>query len=418
VGLQTYQDVEIDYSEMLTAKDARKKLEREIAIRGIVVNFDEIAGDEPEHPKAQAMAECNELDKSSSSISHWVDEQVRRAKKEQHDGEELNPFFLPKFVNILLQRVQEFPLWTSVGMECSAHATSSYVESYFNDIKTRILKTGPLRVDKFLIKHVNDIQGATLLFSSSMINFNVKRYVHNTDLMKKEESKIIEPQPKPSYNLHHSTPKDIEQNRPESTSESEQKSNDLFERSTEVKTEVNEENMCFNESISKMIENKRKILNNIFAKLLEPNDEKKPVISKKHTEDKSYPVKMALNNINDQSCDSDLFTNKNCQENIEKNELDCLNLDFNIDDVSSFIEIPSNDIESYLDSDLLAIENWRGKVDVKNNFDYDDFNEESVNVDIVSDIAPSLTDSREFGIINITSSNEALLDHSYSLMNS
>lgn len=264
MGLQTYQDVEIDYSEMLTAKDARKKLEREIAIRGIVVNFDEIAGDEPEHPKAQAMAECNELDESSSNISRWVDEQVRTAKKEQRDGEELNSFFLPEFVNIFLQRVKEFPLWTSVGMECSAHATSSYVERYFNDIKTRILKTGPLRVDKFLIKHVNDIQGATLLFSSNMINFNVKRYVHNTDLMKKEENKIIEPQSKSSYNLHHFTPKDIEQNCSESTSESQQKSNDLFERRTEVKTEVNEENMCFDESISKMIENKKKILNNIF----------------------------------------------------------------------------------------------------------------------------------------------------------
>lgn len=87
---------------------------------------------------------------------------------------------------------------------------------------------------------------------------------------------------------------------------------------------------------------------------------------------------MSPNNIDDQSCDSDLLTNKKWQENIEINELEYLNLDFNIDGVSNFIEMPSNDVESYLDSDLLAMENWRGKINVNNNnFDYDDFNEES-----------------------------------------
>lgn len=74
VGLQTYQDVEIDYSEILTAKYARKKLEGEIAVRAIKVNFDESAGDDPEHPKVQNMTECNELNQNSSSIGDWVDE--------------------------------------------------------------------------------------------------------------------------------------------------------------------------------------------------------------------------------------------------------------------------------------------------------------------------------------------------------
>lgn len=135
MGLQTYQDVEIDYSEILTAKDARKILEGEIAVRAIKVNFDESAGDEPEHPKTQTMTECNELAQNSSSIGDWIDGQVGRAKKKQRDGEELNPLFLPEFVNILSLRVKEFPLWISVGMDCSTHATSSYVKSYFTDIK-------------------------------------------------------------------------------------------------------------------------------------------------------------------------------------------------------------------------------------------------------------------------------------------
>ncbi|CAL1680999.1 unnamed protein product [Lasius platythorax] len=96
VGLQTYQDVEIDYSEILTAKDARKILEEEIAVRAIKVNFDESAGDKPEHRKAQATTKCNEVDPNSSSIGDWIDGQVGRAKKKQRDGEELNPFFFTR----------------------------------------------------------------------------------------------------------------------------------------------------------------------------------------------------------------------------------------------------------------------------------------------------------------------------------
>ncbi|CAL1680995.1 unnamed protein product [Lasius platythorax] len=92
VGLQIYH-VEIDYSEILTAKDARNILEGEIAVRAIKMNFDESASDEPEHPKTQTMTECNELAQNSSSIGDWVNEEVGRAKKKQRDGEELNPFF-------------------------------------------------------------------------------------------------------------------------------------------------------------------------------------------------------------------------------------------------------------------------------------------------------------------------------------
>ncbi|CAL1677454.1 unnamed protein product [Lasius platythorax] len=111
------------------------------------------------------MTECDELNQDSSRIGDWVNGQVATAKKIQRSGEELNPFFLPEFVNMLSLCAKEFPLWTSVGMDYSTpHATSSHIENYFNDIKTRILKTGPTRVNKFLIKYAHNIHGATLLF--------------------------------------------------------------------------------------------------------------------------------------------------------------------------------------------------------------------------------------------------------------
>lgn len=77
-------------------------------------------------------------------------------------------------------------------MDCNtSHATSSYIESYFNDIKSRVLKTRSLRVDKFLIKHAHDIHGATLLFSSHIINFNAKQYTHdNSPIEQEKETKI------------------------------------------------------------------------------------------------------------------------------------------------------------------------------------------------------------------------------------
>lgn len=265
MDLQTYQDVEIDYSAVLTAKEARKKLEGEIAVRGIKVNFDvQSADDELEHPKAETMTKYNKLDQNSSTIGNWVDDQVARAKKTRRDGEELNPFFLPKFIDILLLRAKEFPLWTSVGMDCTSHATSSYVEGYFNDIKTRILKTGPMRVDKFLIKHAHDIHGATLLFSSSMINFNIERCVQKTGdgspLIKEEKIKINKPY-KRCHKLH-STPKDTDKNSLESSSENQRKFNDLLEQCAEQKTEMNnggEENI-FDESIWNNFEKKEDLI--------------------------------------------------------------------------------------------------------------------------------------------------------------
>lgn len=201
VGLQIHQDVEIDHAEVQTAKDARKELEKEIAERGININVPS-AADEFEYPKVQSVTECDEVDQNSNRIGDWVDEQVTRVKKVQRNGEELNPFFLPEFIDMLSLRAKEFPLWTRVGMDYDTpHATSSYVEGYFNDIKTRVLKTGPMRVGKFLITHARDIHGATLLFSSAMTNYNAKRCAQSPGSME-EKKEEINKSPKRSHKLH------------------------------------------------------------------------------------------------------------------------------------------------------------------------------------------------------------------------
>jgi len=51
---------------------------------------------------------------------------IQGLKKIQRAGEELNPFYLPEFIDMLSVRAKEFPLWTNVGMDYNiSHATSS-----------------------------------------------------------------------------------------------------------------------------------------------------------------------------------------------------------------------------------------------------------------------------------------------------
>ena len=104
-----------------------------------------------------------------SSIDIWVEDRITLAKKSIHAGTELNPFYLPDFIHQLSRLMEEFPLWTSVTLPYEAeHATSAYVEGYFNDLKTRVFKhyTKTIRANIYLKAHALDIIGGTLLFMS------------------------------------------------------------------------------------------------------------------------------------------------------------------------------------------------------------------------------------------------------------
>lgn len=272
------------------------------------------------------MTEYNELSQNSSTIGDWVDRHVIKAKKVQRDGEELNPFFLPEFVNMLSSRAKEFPLWTSVGMDyTTSHATSSHVEGYFNDIKTRVLKTGPIRVDKFIIKHVRDIHGATLLFSSRMINFNAERYAQNTALTEKErENKMNELHGKLAMNVEEGT---------------------KIKSSTKLRVNINnEEKTRFGQSVSDNNENKMKNSQDSFVKIIESNINEK----------KMYFDQLSSNNKQDkfiaspeQSVKDDLLRMKH------------------IESLSCFNEIPTNDIKNYsCNSNLFTTENWQEKCEI------------------------------------------------------
>ncbi|XP_043269142.1 uncharacterized protein [Venturia canescens] len=110
--------------------------------------------------------------------------QKKKAETTLSVGENLNPFYLPDFVERLFILAKEFPLWTAaiisilIPRPIPHHASSSYVEGHFGDLKTRVLKNTPppLRADKFLKIHIRDISGQTLLFASNMIMFDRKNH--------------------------------------------------------------------------------------------------------------------------------------------------------------------------------------------------------------------------------------------------
>lgn len=96
-------------------------------------------------------------------------------------------FYLPDFVERLFNLAKEFPLWTSATIPFDTlHASSSCVEGYFNDPKTRVLKNTPppLRVDKCIKIHICDIytwSNITFLFKNNYLqpeNSRIERYTN------------------------------------------------------------------------------------------------------------------------------------------------------------------------------------------------------------------------------------------------
>lgn len=76
----------------------------------------------------------------------------------------VNVFYNPKAAQKIKSLIRNFPLWTGImrpyfntGTEI---ATSSSVESIFAEYKSRFFKGCiPMRVDKFIITHLNYLDG-------------------------------------------------------------------------------------------------------------------------------------------------------------------------------------------------------------------------------------------------------------------
>ncbi|XP_077257738.1 uncharacterized protein LOC143894932 [Temnothorax americanus] len=168
-----------DYEDSIIVRNARKKLETCIAMATKIID---IPDRDDNLEDVESILEDVHHDRDITSVRNWIDGILESAKKITQIGFELNAFYLPKFVERLIILATEFPLWTGVAVpNGKKHATSSYVEGYFNDLKTRILTGNPLikrlpvRIDRFLKVHLKDIIGGAVIFESKLTNFKVRR---------------------------------------------------------------------------------------------------------------------------------------------------------------------------------------------------------------------------------------------------
>ncbi|XP_044727725.1 modular serine protease-like [Chrysoperla carnea] len=94
-------------------------------------------------------------------------------------GSRLNAYYLPNFAQDLLRICKHFVMWTGVLSSkymATVTASSSYVESYFNDLKNSVLKNEnlPIRADKFFVHHVRSIEGTDLDHLNEVENWKGK----------------------------------------------------------------------------------------------------------------------------------------------------------------------------------------------------------------------------------------------------
>ena len=96
----------------------------------------------------------------------------------------LNEYYLPEFIDSLMNLCKEFPCWTNVMIEYFNNprtvATSSRSENYFGQLKRSLLENKtPLRLDKFLIKHCRQIDADMKLARASVNNYVLQKNPYN-----------------------------------------------------------------------------------------------------------------------------------------------------------------------------------------------------------------------------------------------
>lgn len=74
---------------------------------------------------------------------------------------------ITELIVLFLFAIFRFPMWTAVMKQHFKYGnvtvSSSNVESYFNDLKNRLLRNLPYRVDDFVLKHNKVLEGETYL---------------------------------------------------------------------------------------------------------------------------------------------------------------------------------------------------------------------------------------------------------------
>jgi len=125
----------------------------------------------------------------------WAQSILLECEELVEDGDHENAQYIPAVIPFILKSLKLLPLWSNVM--CKAFkfpvklASSSASEASFNNVKHRIFKELPCRVNDFVQSHLDSLDGAMILHEANELESRISQTnrEENIDSLMKEKNK-------------------------------------------------------------------------------------------------------------------------------------------------------------------------------------------------------------------------------------
>lgn len=125
----------------------------------------------------------------------WAQSILLECQELVEDGDHENAQYIPAVIPFILKSLELLPLWSNIM--CKAFkfpvklASSSASEASFNNVKHRIFKELPCRVDDFVQSHLDSLDGAMILHEANELEYRKSQMntEENIDSPMKEKNK-------------------------------------------------------------------------------------------------------------------------------------------------------------------------------------------------------------------------------------
>lgn len=153
-----------------------------------------IKGIEAEDLNADEENEFEWAQDSSTSWTNWAEHLIEDAKSiasKSYGGNTVNAFYIPEITQCMKILLTHLPLWTAIMKPVFATdeniATSSIVEAEFANLKCRAFDAQlPMRIDKFILRHIKYLQSKLILASQNILDGCCKEDIHSVSVKSNE----------------------------------------------------------------------------------------------------------------------------------------------------------------------------------------------------------------------------------------
>lgn len=118
----------------------------------------------------------NHVLENNTNFKNWARLILLKCEELVEDDDHKNAQYIPAVIPLILKSLEMLPLWSNVM--CKTYkfpvklASSAASEAGYNNIKHRIFKELPCRVDDFVQTHLDSIDGAMILHTEKEIESN------------------------------------------------------------------------------------------------------------------------------------------------------------------------------------------------------------------------------------------------------